>query len=30
MTTCGYRSEITIRFAVWDQITGTADRPATA
>jgi putative transposase len=30
MTAHGYRAEMTIRFAIWDQITGAADQPATA
>ncbi|SOE08286.1 putative transposase [Streptomyces sp. 1222.2] len=30
MTAHHYRAEMTIRFAIWDQITGTADRPTTA
>ncbi len=25
-----YRAEMSIRFAIWDQITGAADRPTTA
>jgi putative transposase len=25
-----YRAEMTVRFAIWDQITGAADRPTTA
>ncbi|MER6406283.1 IS6 family transposase [Streptomyces viridosporus] len=28
MTAPGYRTEMTVRFAVWDQITGTTGRPA--
>ncbi|MFC5954105.1 hypothetical protein ACFP51_06260 [Streptomyces pratens] len=27
---CGDRAEMTVRFAVWDQITGAADRFTTA
>ncbi|WGD45208.1 IS6 family transposase [Streptomyces cathayae] len=30
MTASGYRAEMTIRFAIWDQITGAAGRPAAA
>ncbi|MFD7053218.1 hypothetical protein ACFWBS_44440 [Streptomyces mirabilis] len=30
MTASGYRSEVTIRFAIWDQVTGLADLPAEA
>ena len=30
MTAFDHRAEMTIRFAVWDQITGTTSRPATA
>ncbi|MCX4461047.1 IS6 family transposase (plasmid) [Streptomyces sp. NBC_01340] len=30
MTAFDHRAEMTIRFAIWDQITGTANRPATA
>ncbi|MDQ1022316.1 IS6 family transposase [Streptomyces afghaniensis] len=30
MTAPDYRAEMTIRFAIWDQITGAADRPTTA
>ncbi|MFD7607805.1 IS6 family transposase [Streptomyces mirabilis] len=30
MTASGYRSEITIRFAIWDQVTGIAGLPAEA
>jgi putative transposase len=30
MTAFDHRAEMTIRFAIWDQITGTARRPATA
>ncbi|MFC5227468.1 IS6 family transposase [Streptomyces fimbriatus] len=30
MTASGYRAELTVRFAVWDQITGAAGRPVTA
>ncbi|MEH0532763.1 IS6 family transposase [Streptomyces stelliscabiei] len=30
MTAHHYRAEMTIRFAIWDQITGAADRPTTA
>ncbi|MFC8016379.1 IS6 family transposase, partial [Streptomyces cinereoruber] len=29
MTACDYRLEMTLRFAIWDQITGTTRRPAT-
>ena len=25
-----YRAEMTVRFAIWDQITGAADQPTTA
>ncbi|CAM5335377.1 putative protein OS=Streptomyces griseomycini OX=66895 GN=FHS37_003513 PE=4 SV=1 [Streptomyces griseomycini] len=28
MTALGYRTETAIRFAIWDQITGAAGRPA--
>ncbi|CAM5389392.1 hypothetical protein SHIRM173S_09222 [Streptomyces hirsutus] len=30
MTAAHYRAEMTIRFAVWDQITGRAALPTTA
>jgi transposase-like protein len=30
MTATDYRAEMSIRFAIWDQITGAADRPTTA
>ena len=30
MTATEYRTEMTTRFAVWDQATGTAGRPAEA
>ncbi|MFE2709708.1 transposase, partial [Streptomyces mirabilis] len=30
MTASGYRSEMTIRFAIWDQVTGIAGLPAEA
>jgi putative transposase len=30
MTAFDHRAEMTIRFAIWDQITGTANRPAMA
>jgi putative transposase len=30
MTATQHRAEMTIRFAIWDQITGAADRPTTA
>ncbi|WP_329580327.1 IS6 family transposase [Streptomyces sp. NBC_01361] len=30
MTASGYRAEMTLRFAIWDQITGAASRPTTA
>jgi putative transposase len=30
MNSHGYRAEMTVRFAIWDQITGTAGRHATA
>lgn len=30
MTAHGYRAEMTIRFAIWDRITGTAGQSATA
>ncbi|MEH0531928.1 putative transposase [Streptomyces sp. 1222.2] len=30
MTAPGYRAEMTVRFAIWDQITGVADLAATA
>ncbi|MEV5432556.1 IS6 family transposase [Streptomyces sp. NPDC052701] len=30
MTATGHRAEMTVRFAVWDQITGAADLPAEA
>ncbi|MEU6603187.1 IS6 family transposase, partial [Streptomyces flaveolus] len=30
MTASGHRAEMTIRFAIWDQITGAAGRPTTA
>jgi putative transposase len=29
MTAPDHRAEMTIRFAIWDQITGTASRPTT-
>ncbi|MFE3412004.1 IS6 family transposase, partial [Streptomyces mirabilis] len=29
MSAPDYRAEMTIRFAIWDQITGAADQPAT-
>ncbi|MFE2719718.1 IS6 family transposase, partial [Streptomyces mirabilis] len=29
MTASQYRAEMTIRFAIWDQITGTVSRPTT-
>jgi putative transposase len=29
MTAPDHRAEMTIRFAIWDQITGAAGRPAT-
>jgi putative transposase len=29
MTASGHRAEMTIRFALWDQITGAASRPTT-
>jgi putative transposase len=29
MTAPDHRAEMTIRFAIWDQITGAADRPTT-
>ncbi|MBB5130104.1 hypothetical protein FHS32_006900 [Streptomyces albaduncus] len=25
-----YRAEMTVRFTIWEQITGVTDRPATA
>ncbi|CAL9666656.1 IS6 family transposase ISRH1 [Streptomyces sp. enrichment culture] len=30
MTAAAHRAEVSIRFAIWDQITGAADRPTTA
>jgi putative transposase len=30
MTASQHRAEMTIRFAIWDQITGAASRPTTA
>lgn len=30
MTAAAHRAEMSIRFAIWDQITGAADRPTTA
>ncbi|MGY3064480.1 hypothetical protein ACVWZD_008802 [Streptomyces sp. TE3672] len=30
MTAPEYRTEMTTRFAIWDQITGAASRPTTA
>jgi putative transposase len=30
MTAPTYRAEMTVRFAIWDHITGTAGQPATA
>ncbi len=30
MTASGYRTEMTVRFALWDQITGVAGRSTTA
>jgi putative transposase len=30
MTASDHRAEMTIRFAIWDQITGAASRPTTA
>jgi putative transposase len=30
MTASDHRAEMTIRFAIWDQITGVASRPTTA
>ncbi|MGW9499319.1 DDE-type integrase/transposase/recombinase, partial [Streptomyces prasinus] len=30
MTASDHRAEMTVRFAIWDQITGAADRPTTA
>ncbi|MFD4764083.1 IS6 family transposase [Streptomyces sp. NPDC058439] len=30
MTAPGYRAEMTIRFAIWDQVTGAASQPAAA
>jgi putative transposase len=30
MTATDHRAEMTIRFAIWDQITGAADQPTTA
>jgi putative transposase len=30
MSAPGYRAEMTIRFAIWDQITRAASRPTTA
>jgi putative transposase len=30
MTAAAHRAEMSIRFAIWDQITGVADRPTTA
>lgn len=30
MTDAAYRAEMTVRFAIWDQTTGAADRPTTA
>lgn len=30
MTAPNYRTEMTIRFAIWDQITGAANLPTTA
>ena len=30
MTAAAHRAEMSIRFAIWDQITGAADRPSTA
>ncbi|MBL3671814.1 DDE-type integrase/transposase/recombinase, partial [Streptomyces sp. M2CJ-2] len=30
MTTSNYRTEMTVRFAIWDQVTGVAGRPAAA
>ncbi len=29
-TAAAHRAETTVRFAIWDQITGAADRPTTA
>lgn len=29
MAASGYRAEMTIRFAIWDQITHAASRPTT-
>ncbi|CAL9335300.1 hypothetical protein SUDANB176_00153 [Streptomyces sp. enrichment culture] len=29
-TTPGHRSDMTVRFAIWDQVTGVAGRPAGA
>ncbi|MFD4764487.1 IS6 family transposase, partial [Streptomyces sp. NPDC058439] len=30
MTASDHRAEMTVRFAIWDQITGAAGRPTTA
>ncbi|MFJ2379310.1 IS6 family transposase, partial [Streptomyces sp. NPDC087769] len=30
MTAFDHRAEMTVRFAIWDQITGAAGRPTTA
>ncbi|MCX2928548.1 DDE-type integrase/transposase/recombinase, partial [Streptomyces sp. NEAU-W12] len=30
MTASDYRAEMTVRFAIWEQITGAAGRPTTA
>ncbi|MEW2051377.1 IS6 family transposase, partial [Streptomyces sp. NPDC005476] len=30
MTAHDYRAGMTVRFAIWDHITGAADRPTTA
>ena len=30
MTASGYRAEMTLRFAIWEQVTGAASRPTTA
>jgi putative transposase len=30
MTAAAHRAEMSIRFAIWDQITGASDRPTTA
>ena len=30
MTATAYRAEMTLRFAIWEQVTGAASRPTTA